>query len=60
MNEDQTKAMERAQGALGTFGVIRVTLGKVPLGYRLLQKAGLVTARRVPGHPDKADMRLKP
>lgn len=51
--------MARARAALETFTVIRVTLGQVPLGYRLLQKQGLVTAKRVPGLPDKADVRLK-
>lgn len=59
MNEEQERAMALARKALEHCHVIRVTLGQVPLGYRLLQKAGLVSAKRVPGHPDKADVRLK-
>lgn len=59
MNADQRKARDLARRALEDCHVVRVTLGQVPLGYRLLQREGLVSARRVPGHPDKADVRLK-
>lgn len=59
LNADQRKARDNARKALEHCGVIRVTLGQVPLGYRLLQREGAVSARRVPGLPDKADVRLK-
>lgn len=59
-NAEQLQARDRCRRALGCFGVIRVTLGKVPLGYRILQREGLISAKAVPGQPDKADVRLKP
>lgn len=59
MNADHRKARDLALKALTDCAVVRVTLGKVPLGYRLLQKEGLVRAVRVKGEPDKADVRLK-
>lgn len=60
MNSEQRKARDLARRALEDCGVVRVTLGQVPLGYQLLQREGAVTARRVPGQPGKADVRLKP
>ena len=59
MNADQRRARGLALRALNDCTVVRVTLGKVPLGYRLLQREGLVRATRVEGFPDKADVRLK-
>jgi hypothetical protein len=59
LNDEQRKARDLARRALQDCGVVRVTLGQVPLGYRLLQRDGEVTAKRVPGQPDKADVRLK-
>lgn len=59
MNADQQKARDLALKALETCTVIRVTLGQVPLGYRLLQKEGLVRAVRAKDDPNKADVRLK-
>lgn len=59
MNAEQRKARDLAKRALDDVTVVRVTLGKVPLGYRLLQKEGLLKTRRVPGEPDKVDVRWK-
>ena len=59
MNREQQKARDAALRALEDCTVVRVTLGKVPLGYKLLQLEGAVSARRVPGQPGKADVRLK-
>jgi hypothetical protein len=47
--------------ALRNCGVIRVTLSKVPLGYRLLQKDGFLRAKGAPeqaGGTGYADCRL--
>ncbi|MFL6864093.1 MAG: hypothetical protein ACJ8DZ_13950 [Allosphingosinicella sp.] len=47
--------------ALRNCGEIRVTLGRIPDGFGQLQKAGLMSVRRVPfrvGVPDQADCRL--
>jgi hypothetical protein len=60
MNATQRKARAAALLALRHCGVIRVTLGQVPLGYRLLQQERLITARRAPDDPNKADVRLRP
>jgi molybdate-binding protein len=43
MTQDESLALR----ALRDCGVVRVTLGKVPHGYQMLQVQGLVTARRV-------------
>lgn len=59
MNEEQQKARDLALRALKDCAVVRVTLGQVPLGYRLLQREGLVRATRVKDAPDKADVRLR-
>lgn len=42
--------------SLRDCGVIRVTIGHVPRGYRILQKDGSIRATRVPG--EQADCRL--
>lgn len=60
LNAEQRRSRALALRALNDCGVIRVTLGKVPLGYRLLQQEGMVIAKPVEGEPDKADCRLKP
>lgn len=59
MNSEQERARGLALRALRDCHVIRVTLGQVPLGYRLLQREGLILATRVACHPDKADVRLR-
>jgi len=43
--------------ALRNCGVIRVTIGAVPRGYRILQKDGLIYTRAAE-HGAKADCRL--
>lgn len=58
LNSDQRRSRRLAFRALRDCEVVRVTLGKVPLGYRLLQRDGLVRAARVEGEPEKADCRL--
>lgn len=50
-----------AMRALSHCSVIRVTVGKVPLGFRLLQQDSFVKASRVTGSEGiKADCRLTP
>jgi hypothetical protein len=59
MKAYEDKARDAARQALQDCTVVRVTLGKVPLGYRLLQRDGEAMALRVPGQPDKADVRFR-
>jgi hypothetical protein len=60
LNKAQLRSRSLALRALRDCVIIRVTIGQVPLGYRLLQREGLVRATRVVDNPDKADVRLTP